>query len=314
MVVNGPKDVRVDRGSGWEQTDITFADDAAVQRLARRLALAVDRRLDDAQPFVDAQLADGSRFHAVLAPLAASGTSLSLRVLRPSVHTLDSLNSQGTFPGSVLAVLRAVLTARLALIVSGGTGSGKTTLLNALLSAVPGSERIVTVEDASELRPDHPHVVRLVARTDNVEGAGRIDMRELVRQAMRMRPDRLAIGEVRGGEVVDLLSALNTGHGGGGGTVHANSVAEVPARMEALGAVGGLERHALHAQLAGAIQVVVHMRRNRSGRAVAEIGVLKMAGSGLVIPATVIDGDGRPTELAGLLSRLLRDREVEVPW
>jgi len=314
VIVNGPTDVRVDRGSGWEPTDINFPDEEAVNRLARRLALAVGRRLDDAQPWVDAQLADGSRLHAVLSPTAASGTCLSLRVLRPRNHTLQSLHAGGAFPGCTLRVLQALIAARLAFLVTGGTGSGKTTLLAALLGAVPESERIVTVEDSAELRPLHPHVLRLVSRTENVEGAGRIELRELIRQAMRMRPDRLIVGEVRGGEVVDLLSALNTGHDGGAGTVHANTISEVPARMEALGVLGGLDRYALHAQLAGAVRVLVHLRRVPSGRAVAGIGVLVPTSRGLMVPATAFDDRGQPTEHAGVLARFLGERNVPVPW
>ena len=249
VVVNGPDDVRVDRGAGWELTTVRFADDSAVQRLARRLATAAGRRLDDAHPHVDARLVDGTRLHAVLAPIAASGTCLSLRVLRPARHDLAALAAAGSLPGSAQSVVRAVLDARLAFLVSGGTGSGKTTLLSAMLAAVPHHERVVTVEDAEELRPPHPHLVRLVARQANVEGAGTISLRDLVRQALRMRPDRLVVGEVRGAEVVDLLAALNTGHDGGAGTVHANTAGDVPARLEALAALGGVGRAALHAQL-----------------------------------------------------------------
>lgn len=288
VVVNGPDQVLVDRGRGWEPAGVCFPDAAAVQRLARRLAGAAGRRLDDAVPFVDARLPDGTRLHAVLEPLAASGTCLSLRVLRPSAHRLDTLGD--TLPGCSVAVLRAVMAARLSFLVSGGTGSGKTTLLGALLAEVSSRDRLVLVEDAEELRPDHPHLVRLVARTANVEGAGAIGMRELVRQALRMRPDRLVVGEVRGAEVAELLAALNTGHEGGAGTVHANSAAEVPARLEALGAMAGLDRAALHAQLAGAVQVVLHLRRTASGRRLTEIGVLTREADRVVVVPAVRDG------------------------
>ena len=239
VVVNGPDDVRVDRGQGWQDAGVRFTDGAAVARLARRLAMAAGRRLDESQPFVDARLADGTRLHAVLEPVAASGTCLSLRVLRPVRHDLATLQQAGSLPGLTLQVLQAVLRARLTFLVAGGTGSGKTTLLSALLAAVSPEERLVTVEDAEELRPPHPHVIRLVARQANVEGAGAIGMRELVRQALRMRPDRIVVGEVRGAEVVDLLAALNTGHDGSAGTVHANTAGDVPVRMEALAAWPG---------------------------------------------------------------------------
>ena len=171
--------------------------------------------------------------------------------------------------------MRAVLEARLAFLVSGGTGTGKTTILSALLGLVGPGERIVTVEDVAELRPRHPHVVRLVSRPANIEGAGGVELRDLVRQALRMRPDRLVVGEVRGAEVCELLAALNTGHDGGAGTVHANSAQEVPARMEALASTGGLSRAALHSQLAAAVQVVLHMRRLPTGHRVLDaVGVL----------------------------------------
>lgn len=314
VVVNSPADVRVDRGHGWQEAGVSFVDEAAVQRLARRLATAAGRRLDDAHPFVDARLADGTRLHAVLGPVAASGTCLSLRVLRPVRHDLSALAAGGSLPGVAGAALFSILRARLSFLVSGGTGSGKTTLLSALLAAVPADERLVTVEDAEELRPPHPHVVRLVARQANVEGAGTISLRDLVRQALRMRPDRIVVGEVRGAEVVDLLSALNTGHEGGSGTVHANTAGDIPARLEALAALGGVRRDALHAQLAGAVQVVLQVRRTGAARVLQEIGVLRRGSDGLVtvLPAIV---DGRPTGPGSeLLGGLLRDRGEQVPW
>ncbi|MCA9858036.1 MAG: Flp pilus assembly complex ATPase component TadA, partial [Dehalococcoidia bacterium] len=177
-------------------------------------------------------------------------------------------------------LLRAIIAARLAFLVSGGTGAGKTTLLAAALGAVDERERILCVEDAAELQPQHPHLVRLVARSANVEGAGEITLRQLVRQALRMRPDRIIVGEVRGAEVIDLLAALNTGHDGGAGTVHANSPAEVPARLEALAALGGLDRAALHSQLAAAVQVVLHVSRGSEGRRLTDIALLRRDRSG----------------------------------
>jgi len=306
--------VRVDRGSGWQDTGVRFADEAAVQRLARRLATAAGRRLDDAHPYVDARLADGTRLHAVLAPVSASGTCLSLRVLRPVRHDLAALERSGSLPGVTRAALIAILRARLAFLVSGGTGSGKTTLLSALLAAVPAGERLVTVEDAEELRPPHPHLVRMVARQANVEGAGAISLRELVRQALRMRPDRIVVGEVRGAEVVDLLAALNTGHDGGAGTVHANTAADVPARLEALAALGGIGRDALHAQLAGAVQVILHVSRHPSGRVLQEIAAVTRGPNGRTDVRPAVIG-GRTVEPgAGVLARLLGDRGVDAPW
>jgi len=314
VIVNAPDDVRVDRGSGWQDAGVRFADEAAVQRLARRLATAAGRRLDDAQPHVDARLADGTRLHAVLAPVAASGTCLSLRVLRPARHDLAALDRSGSLPGVCGAVLRAILAARLAFLVSGGTGSGKTTLLSALLAAIPAGERLVTVEDAEELAPPHPHLVRMVARPANVEGAGAISLRELVRQALRMRPDRIVVGEVRGAEVVDLLAALNTGHEGGAGTVHANTARDVPARLEALAALGGVDRYALHAQLSGAVQVILHVHRGPEGRVLQEIAALTRAEDGRTsVSAAVVKGVITEPG-AAVLSRMLADRGVPTPW
>ncbi|MGI8418986.1 MAG: TadA family conjugal transfer-associated ATPase [Nakamurella sp.] len=314
VVVNAPDDVRVDRGKGWEAADVHFADEAAVQRLARRLATSAYRRLDEAHPYVDARLVDGTRLHAVLAPIASSGTCLSLRVLRPVRHSLEQLAQAGVLPGVCLKLLRAIISARLAYLISGGTGSGKTTLLAALLAAVPANERIVIVEDAEELRPPHPHVVRLVARPPNVEGAGAVDLRELVRQALRMRPDRIVIGEVRGAEVVDLLAAMNTGHDGGAGTVHANTVSDIPARIEALAATGGFSRDAVHAQLTVAIQLVVHLKRAGGARRVSEIGVLQRRADGSVRPVPAVV-EGVTVEPGGtLLRELLLARGVPSPW
>ena len=223
VVVNGPEDVFVDRGGGLERIDIRFPDSDAVRRLAVRLATAAGRRLDDAVPWVDAALPDGTRLHAVLPPIAADGPLISLRVLGRRVPSLADLVASGTVPVELLPTVRAVIEKRLSFLVTGGTGVGKTTVLAALLSLVPDHERVVLVEDTRELHPRHPHVARLLARSANVEGVGAVGLDTLVRQALRMRPDRLVVGEVRGAEVVDLLAALNTGHEGGCGTVHANA-------------------------------------------------------------------------------------------
>jgi pilus assembly protein CpaF len=295
ILVNGANEVYVDRGSGLERVALRTGDESAVRRLATRLAAAAGRRLDDATPYVDVRLADGTRFHAVLSPVAAPGTCLSLRVPSRKVFGLDDLVAAGSLPAGGVSVLRDLLDARLAFLISGGTGTGKTTLLNSLLSLVDASERLVLVEDASELRPDHPHVVRLEARPPNVEGTGEITLRELVRQALRMRPDRLVVGEVRGPEVVDLLSALNTGHEGGCGTVHANSASDVPARLEALGSLAGLGRDALHSQVSSALQAVIHLVRGPDGRRrVSEIRVVDRLNDGhaTTLPAVRFVADG----------------------
>ncbi|MCA1226221.1 TadA family conjugal transfer-associated ATPase [Saccharopolyspora sp. 6M] len=318
VLVTAPDQVWVDRGDGLRRCSVTFPDDDGVRRLAQRLAVATGRRLDEAQPWVDAWLpgaesGEAVRLHAVLPPIAADGTCLSLRVLRPASHDVGALRRLGTFDEKRATALREIVRHRLAFLVTGGTGAGKTTLLAALLGEVGRTERIICVEEAGELRPEHPHVVRLLTRPANVEGAGEVRIRDLVRQALRMRPDRLIVGEVRGAEVCELLAALNTGHDGGGGTVHANSPAEVPARLEALAALGGLSRQALHSQLAAAVQVVLHVRRaTGGGRYLAEIGVLRREGDLVrVVPAWERGtgwGEGRPDLLA-----LLRARGGDLP-
>lgn len=304
VLVNGPEDVWLDRGAGLERTEVRFPDDDAVRRLAVRLAAAAGRRLDDASPWVDVGLPDGTRLHAVLPPVSSAGTCLSLRVLRRTVHTVSDLASLGTLPGSSEQLLRALVRRRLAFLVTGGTGSGKTTLLSALLGEVDPAERIVLCEDAAELVPPHPHVVRLLTRPANIEGAGQVTLRDLVRQALRMRPDRLVVGEVRGPEMTDLLAALNTGHDGGCGTLHANRPAEVPARLEALGVAAGLGRDAVHSQLAAALAVVVHLHRGVDGRRVEEIGVVRRAGD-LVTVEAGWRADGRPCRARDHLAEML---------
>jgi pilus assembly protein CpaF len=284
VLVSAHDRVWVDRGRGLELTEVTFVDAASVRRLAQRLAAVAERRLDDARPWVDARLPDGTRMHAVIPPVAVGSTCLSLRVVRPRAFSVEELVAAGTVPPGGDRLLRALVEARLSFLISGGTGSGKTTLLSSLLGMVGERERIVLAEDSAELRPEHPHVVRLESRAANQEGAGRVTLRDLVRQALRMRPDRLVVGEVRGAEVTELLAALNTGHDGGCGTVHANAAADVPARLEALGTAAGLDRAALHSQLAAALSVVIHLVRDRAGRRrVAEIRVLERDAAGLVV-------------------------------
>ncbi|MEV1018294.1 MULTISPECIES: TadA family conjugal transfer-associated ATPase [unclassified Micromonospora] len=313
VLVNGVR-VWVDRGAGLHQVAIPVGSVDDVRRLAQRLIASAGRRLDDGSPFADARLPDGTRLHAVLPPVATEGPYLSLRTFRHRPYTLDELVSQGTVPRPVAPLLAAVVAARLAYLVTGGTGSGKTTLLNTLLGLVPATERIVLVEDAAELQPGHPHVVGLQARTANVEGTGVVSLGDLVRQALRMRPDRLVVGECRGAEVVDLLAALNTGHDGGAGTLHANTPSDVPARLEALGMLGGLPRAALHAQVVAALQVLLQVRRGDQGRVLESICLLLPEGPerlATVVPAWV---RGRGLGLAArTFGALLRDRGVAVP-
>jgi pilus assembly protein CpaF len=310
VLVNGPEEVWVDTGAGLARTTVRFPDEAALRRLAQRLAATAGRRLDDAAPYVDARLPDGTRLHAVLPPIAAGGgTCLSLRLPRRRAFTLEELVAAGAVPPAGAALLAALVAARLAFLVTGGTGTGKTTLLSCLLSLAGPDERLVLVEDSAELRPAHGHVVRLEARPPNVEGAGGVTLHDLLRQALRMRPDRLVVGEVRGAEVVTLLAALNTGHEGGCGTLHANAAADVPARLEALACAAGLSREAVHSQLAAALDVVVHLVRAPGGpRRVAEVCLLRRAADGLVgtVPAVSFSSDGRVLAAAGAV--VLADR------
>ena len=284
VLVNGPGQVFVDRGAGLELTSLQFRHDNEVRRLAQRLAASVGRRLDDAVPFVDARLPNGIRVHAVLGCLTSPGTCISLRVPAKRSFSLQDCVTSGSLSAGAAQLLTRMIEAKLAFLISGGTGSGKTTLLAALLALVPPHERIVIVEDSRELAPDHPHVVRIEGRPANTELAGAISLTALVRQSLRMRPDRLVVGEVRGAEICDLLTAMNTGHEGGCGTVHANSTADVPARLEALASLGGLPRTALHAQLASALDAVIHVARDAAGiRRVVEISIFASdPSSGLV--------------------------------
>ncbi len=315
VLVNGPNEVWADTGAGLVRTPVRFTDEASLRRLAQRLTAAAGRRLDDAAPYADARLPGGVRLHAVLPPVAASGTCLSLRLPRRRAFTLDELVAARTVPPEGAEILAALIKSRAAFLITGGTGTGKTTLLSSVLSLVNPAERLLLVEDSAELKPSHPHVVRLEARPPNMEGAGGVTLNDLVRQALRMRPDRLVVGEVRGPEVVVLLQALNTGHEGGCGTLHANTAADVPARLEALGCAAGLSREAVHSQLAAALDIVVHLARDPAGgrRRVAEICVLHRAPDGLVgvIPAVsfttsgeVVPADGAPA----LHARLRGDR------
>ena len=309
VLVNGPADVYVDRGHGLHRVEVAFPDDEAVRRLAQRLAASGGRRLDDATPHVDVRLCDGTRFHAVLSPLARPGTVLSFRVPHQRVLSLEDLLGAGTLTRHGVRLLGAMVARRLAFLVSGGTGSGKTTLLNTLLSLVDHTQRLVLVEDASELRPEHPHVVGLEARPPNIEGAGQVTLRTLVRQALRMRPDRLVVGEVRGGEVVELLAALNTGHEGGCGTIHANSARDVPARVEALALAAGLSREAAHSQFLAGVDAVLHLGRDIDGqRVLREVAVPHRRADGLAEMLTAVSFPGHGHTVTGPGEARLVDR------
>lgn len=284
IAVNGDGSVWVDRGRGMERADVDIGGPVELRQLAVRLAGLAGRRLDETAAYVDGQLPSGVRLHAILPPLVADGPHLTLRVPARSRYRLPDLAARDMFPPSWVPLLQALVRERVAFVVSGGTGAGKTTLLAALLAEAGPDERLVVVEDVRELLVDHPQVVRLEARPPNVEGAGAVTLTTLVRQALRMRPDRLIVGEVRGAEVRELLTALNTGHEGGCGTIHANAAADVVARFEALGALADLCPAAVHAQLTSAVDVVVHVRRGSRGgrvsRRIESAGVLTATSSG----------------------------------
>lgn len=303
VLVNGPSSVWFDVGDGLTAASVSFRDEDSVRRLAQRLAASANRRLDEATPYVDARMPDGTRLHAILPPVAPRGTCISLRIPRSRVFELKDLVALGTIPAAAAPWLAGLVAAKCAFLVSGGTGSGKTTLLSALLSLAAPQERLLIVEDSGELDPDHEHTVRLEVRPPNVEGIGHVSLRDLVRQALRMRPDRLVVGEVRGAEVVDLLAALNTGHEGGCGTLHANDSRSVPARLEALALAAGLGREALHSQVAAGLDAVIHIDRNREGqRTVAGIHVLERGEDGLVraLNAVTFEADGVRLGAAGM--------------
>ena len=303
IAANGASEVWIDRGDGMTLSSVSFSDDAALRRMAQRLAVSAGRRLDDASPYVDAPLAGGIRLHALLPPLSDRVT-VTLRIPRHRSWSLDDLSAIGMVPRIAHRLMRELVERRCAFVITGGTGSGKTTLLNALLGEVGSAERLVLVEDTRELAPTHPHVVRLQTRAPNIEGAGGVTMQELVRQTLRMRPDRIVVGEVRGPEVVDLLTALNTGHSGGCSTVHANSAVDVMPRIEALGALAGLRQYAVQRLVTSALDVVIHLGRDASGdRRVTTLAVVQScAGEVRIEPAYSFTATGEVVEGPGVLA------------
>ena len=267
IMVNGPDKVYVERRGRITLTTTTFADEAHLRRVIERIVSRVGRRIDESSPLVDARLADGSRVNAIIPPLAFSGSSLTIRKFSRTPLQVADLISFGTLSPEMAELLRACVEARLNIIVAGGTGTGKTTLLNVLSSFIPDGERIVTIEDAVELQLQQEHVVRLESRPANIEGKGAIGIRELVRNSLRMRPDRIVVGEVRGGESLDMLQAMNTGHDGSLSTVHANSPRDAIARLETLVLMAGMDLplRAIREQIASAVDVVVQLTRLRDG-------------------------------------------------
>ena len=281
ILVNGHKEVWIDQGQGLEKTKLNFLNEESVKSLAQRLALSTGRRLDQSQPYVDAQLSKTIRLHAVLSPIANPGTVISLRIHRPQIMSLSELVMNKTITTSQKDFLNEIIKEKKSFVICGGTGSGKTTLLNSLLSEVNRNQRILIIEDSRELNPQHPHVVSLEGRPANIEGMGLITMKDLIKQSLRMRADRLIIGEVRGAEIIDWLSALNTGHTGSAGTIHANSIHEVINRFESLALMAGLSKEAIHSQLRTALDYVIHIERQSDGqRQVKAIGEFQTDSTG----------------------------------
>ena len=267
IMVNGPYQVYVERGGRLQLTDLQFSDDASVMAIIERIVAPLGRRIDESQPYVDARLKDGSRVNAIIPPLSLVGPSITIRKFAKKKLTVEDFIRFGTWNADAAAFMEVCVKLRKNIIVAGGTGSGKTTLLNLLSSFIPESERIVTVEDAAELKLEQPHVVRLEARPPNVEGKGAVTIRDLVKNCLRMRPDRIIVGECRGGEALDMLQAMNTGHDGSLTTVHANSPRDVVSRLETMVLMSGMElpSRAIREQIASAVDIIIHESRLADG-------------------------------------------------
>ncbi len=267
IMVNGPKQVWIERGGKLVRSGVTFEDDAHVIRVIQRIVLPLGRRIDEDHPTVDARLPDGSRVNAVIPPVAVDGPCITIRKFSKDKLTVEQLVEFGSLTEEMAEFLRACVVARLNVVVSGGTGSGKTTLLNVLSSFIPSDERIITIEDAAELQLQQEHVVRLETKPPSLDGKGEVTIRDLVRNALRMRPDRIVVGEVRGGEALDMLQAMNTGHDGSMTTIHANSPRDAVARLETLCLMSGVElpSRAIREQIAAAIDLIIQQTRLRDG-------------------------------------------------
>ncbi|MEO8380628.1 MAG: CpaF family protein, partial [Acidobacteriota bacterium] len=285
ILINGPHDVWVDRFGRLEKTGIRFHDDAHVRRILRRMVGAQGRRLDEATPHVDLRLPDGSRLNAVLAPISLRGSVVSIRRVREASYRLDELIAFGTLTTEMAALLTAAVQNRRNVVVSGGSGAGKTTLLNVLSRAIPAGERVITIEETAELRLDHPHVISLEARMANVEGSGAVDVRTLVRNALRMRADRIIVGEVRGAEAFEMLQAMHVGHDGSLTTIHASSPRDALRRLESLVLIGGgeLPPETVRELIASTVHLVAQMTRFPDGsRRMTSIAEMARSGDDIV--------------------------------
>ncbi|CAN7383616.1 CpaF family protein [Phenylobacterium sp. LjRoot164] len=268
ILINGPFQVYVERRGELEPTPVRFRDNDHLLRIVNRIVAGVGRRIDESQPMVDARLPDGSRVNAAIAPIAIDGACVSIRKFSKKPYTLDKLVEVGAMPACVAEFLHGAIKARVSTVISGGTGSGKTTLLNALSSAISHKERLITIEDAAELQLQQPHVVRMETRPPNIEGKGEIRQRELVKNALRMRPDRVILGEVRGEEAFDMLQAMNTGHEGSMATIHANTPRDAITRLEQMVAMSGmkLSPEAVRGQIASAVGMIIQIMRMSDGK------------------------------------------------
>jgi pilus assembly protein CpaF len=329
VMVNSASDVYIERRGRIERTRARFLNDAHIMRIIHKIVAPIGRRIDESSPMVDARLPDGSRVNAIIPPLSVKGPCVTIRKFSRRPYTTDDLVSFGTLSNEIRDFLRACVVGKLNCIISGGTGSGKTTTLNALSGFIPHDERVVTIEDAAELQLQQPHVITLESRPANLEGKGEITIRQLVRNSLRMRPDRIIVGEVRGGEALDMMQALNTGHQGSLGTVHANSTRDMLSRLETMVLMAGTElpSKAIREQISAAIDLVVHQARLRDGtrRIVQVTEVQKMEGDTIVLQDIFkfdqqgVDRDGRivgehkATGLRPLFVEQLVEQGVDLP-
>ena len=329
ILVNGFASVYVERFGKLQRTDVRFRDDRHLLNIIDRIVSSLGRRIDESSPLVDARLKDGSRVNAIIPPLAIDGPSMSIRRFAVDLLNTDSLISVGTLTPAIALLLKAIVRGRLNVLISGGTGSGKTTMLNVLSSFIPQNERIVTIEDSAELQLQQPHVVRLETRPSNIEGRGEVSQRELVRNSLRMRPDRIVIGEVRGAEALDMLTAMNTGHDGSLTTIHANTARDALGRIENMVSMTGatFPIKAMRQQIASAIDVVIQLERQEDGKrrlvSVQEINgmegeiitmteIFSFARQGMGENGEVL-GDYRPSGMIPAFRDVLAKRGIELP-